>query len=143
MTSKSPVRSSEDVDKTALSYAEIKALATGNPMIKEKMDLNIEVSKLKLLKSSHLSQKYALGDQIIKQFPRQIAESTERIAGYAADQLTVAENTHPNEDGFSPMALMGTYYIEKKAAGFELLAICHNMLTPDATVIGAYRGLTS
>jgi len=142
MTSKSPVRSAEDVDETALSYAEIKALATGNPMIKEKMDLDVEVSKLKLLKSSHLSQKYALEDQIIKQFPRQIAESTERIAGYAADRKTVLENTYPNEDGFSPMVLMGTTYIGKKAAGSELLAICHNMLTPDATVIGAYRGLT-
>ena len=142
MTSKSPVRSAEDVDETALSYAEIKALATGNPMIKEKMDLDIEVSRLKLLKSSHLSQKYSLEDQIIKYFPRQIADNTERIEGYAADQVTVAENTHSNEDGFAPMVLIGATYIEKKAAGSELLAICHNMLTPNATVIGAYRGLT-
>lgn len=142
MTSKSPVRSAEDVDETALSYAEIKALATGNPMIKEKMDLDIEVSRLKLLKSSHLSQKYSLEDQIIKQFPKQIAEIAERITGYAADLVTVTENTHPNEDGFSPMVLMGTTYIDKKAAGSELLSICHNMLTPDAAAIGAYRGLT-
>ena len=96
MTSKSPVRSAEDVDEQALSYAEIKALASGNPMIKEKMDLDIEVSKLKLLKVNHLSQKYALEDAISKGFPKQIAETQARIAGYGADIATVKENTHPN-----------------------------------------------
>ena len=96
MTSKSPVRSAEDVDEQALSYAEIKALASGNPMIKEKMDLDIEVSKLKLLKANHLSQKYALEDAISKDFPKQIAETQARIAGYGADIATVKENTHPN-----------------------------------------------
>lgn len=96
MTSKSPVRSAEDVDEQALSYAEIKALASGNPMIKEKMDLDIEVSKLKLLKANHLSQKYALEDAISKGFPKQIAETQARIAGYGADIATVKENTHPN-----------------------------------------------
>ena len=96
MTSKSPVRSAEDVDEQALSYAEIKALASGNPMIKEKMDLDIEVSKLKLLKANHLSQKYALEDAISKDFPKQIAETQVRIAGYGADIATVKENTHPN-----------------------------------------------
>ena len=96
MTSKSPVRSAEDVDEQALSYAEIKALASGNPMIKEKMDLDIEVSKLKLLKANHLSQKYALEDAISKGFPKQIAETQARITGYGADIATVKENTHPN-----------------------------------------------
>ena len=99
MTSKSPVRSAEDVDEQALSYAEIKALASGNPMIKEKMDLDIEVSKLKLLKANHLSQKYALEDAISKDFPKQIAETQVRIAGYGADIATVKENTHPNAHG--------------------------------------------
>lgn len=96
MTSKSPVRSAEDVDEQALSYAEIKALASGNPMIKEKMDLDIEVSKLKLLKANHLSQKYALEDAISKGFPKQIAETQARITGYGADIAAVKENTHPN-----------------------------------------------
>ena len=105
MTSKSPVRSAEDVDEQALSYAEIKALASGNPMIKEKMDLDIEVSKLKLLKANHLSQKYALEDAISKGFPKQIAEAQARIAGYGADIAAVKENTHPNADGFSPLTL--------------------------------------
>ena len=100
MTSKSPVRSAEDVDEQALSYAEIKALASGNPMIKEKMDLDIEVSKLKLLKANHLSQKYALEDAISKGFPKQIAEMQARITGYGADIATVKENTHPNAHGW-------------------------------------------
>ena len=114
MTSKSPVRSAEDVDEQALSYAEIKALASGNPMIKEKMDLDIEVSKLKLLKSNHLSQKYALEDAISKVFPKQIAETQARIAGYGADIATVKENTHPNADGFSPLTLAGVTYADKR-----------------------------
>lgn len=142
MTSKSPVRSAEDVDEQALSYAEIKALASGNPMIKEKMDLDIEVSKLKLLKSNHLSQKYALEDAISKGFPKQIAEAQTRIAGYGADIAAVKENTHPNEDGFSPLALAGVTHADKKEAGAALLTMCQNMLSPDATQIGSYRGLT-
>ena len=142
MTSKSPVRSAEDVDEQALSYAEIKALASGNPMIKEKMDLDIEVSKLKLLKANHLSQKYALEDAISKGFPKQIAETQARIAGYGADIATVKENTHPNEDGFSPLALAGVTYADKKEAGAALLTMCQNMLSPEATQIGSYRGLT-
>ena len=142
MTSKSPVRSAEDVDEQALSYAEIKALASGNPMIKEKMDLDIEVSKLKLLKANHLSQKYALEDAISKGFPKQIAETQARIAGYGADIATVKENTHPNEDGFSPLALAGVTYAEKKEAGAALLTMCQTMLSPEAMQIGSYRGLT-
>ena len=142
MTSKSPVRSAEDVDEQALSYAEIKALASGNPLIKEKMDLDIEVTKLKLLKSSHLSQRYALEDAISKTFPKSLAETQERLAGYGADIAAVKAHTAPNEDGFSPMTLAGKVYTEKKAAGAELLAMCQNMLTPEAMQIGTYRGLT-
>ena len=142
MTSKSPVRSAEDVDEQALSYAEIKALASGNPMIKEKMDLDIEVSKLKLLKSNHLSQRYALEDAISKSFPASIAAAKERISGYEADIVTVKENTHPNADGFSPLTLMGVPHTDKKEAGAALLTMCQNMLSPEATQIGSYRGLT-
>ena len=142
MTSKSPVRSAEDVDEQALSYAEIKALASGNPLIKEKMDLDIEVSKLKLLKSNHLSQRYALEDAISKTFPKNIAEARERISGYEADIVAVKENTHPNADGFSPLTLMGVTYAEKKEVGAALLTMCQNMLSPEAAQIGSYRGLT-
>jgi len=142
MTSKSPVRSAEDVDEQALSYAEIKALASGNPMIKEKMDLDIEVSKLKLLKANHLSQKYALEDAISKGFPKQIAETQARIAGYGADIATVKGNTHPNADGFSPLTLAGVTHADKKEAGAALLTMCQTMLSPEATQVGSYRGLT-
>ena len=142
MTSKSPVRSADDVDEQALSYAEIKALASGNPLIKEKMDLDIEVSKLKLLKSNHLNQKYSLEDAITKIFPKQIAETQARIAGYGADIAAIKENTHPNADGFSPLVLAGATYAEKKEAGAALLTMCQNMLSPEATQIGSYRGLT-
>ena len=142
MTSKSPVRSAEDVDEQALSYAEIKALASGNPMIKEKMDLDIEVSKLKLLKANHLSQKYALEDAISKGFPKQIAETQARITGYGADIAAVKENTHPNGDGFSPLTLAGVTHADKKEAGAALLTMSQTMLSPEATQIGSYRGLT-
>ena len=120
MTSKSPVRSAEDVDETALNYAEIKALASGNPLIKDKMNLDIEVSKLKMLKSTFLNQRYALEDKIIKHFPVEIAETKERLAAYNEDIKTVKENTRPNADGFTPMELKGTVYSDKKAAGTEL-----------------------
>ena len=142
MTSKSPVRSAEDVDEQALSYAEIKALASGNPMIKEKMDLDIEVSKLKLLKANHLSQKYALEDAISKGFPKQIAETQARITGYGADIATVKGNTPPNADGFSPLTLAGVTHADKKEAGAALLTMCQTMLSPEATQVGSYRGLT-
>ena len=110
-------------------------------MIKEKMDLDIEVSKLKLLKGNHLSQKYALEDAIAKQYPKDIIEQQLRIFAYAADQVTIRENTHPNEDGFSPMVLAGKMYADKKAAGSALLELCHNMVSPEATSVGSYRGL--
>ncbi len=140
MTSKSPVRSAEDVDETALSYAEIKALASGNPQIKEKMDLDIAVSRLKLLKANHLSQKYQLEDQILKYLPQKIRGAEERIRGLQADRDYLAENTRPNADGFSPMVIEGTTYTEKKAAGSAILAACQAMKSPDAVPLGQYRG---
>lgn len=111
-------------------------------MIKEKMDLDIEVSKLKLLKANHLSQRYALEDSISKTFPREVAETQARLAGYGADIATVKEQTHPNADGFAPMTLAGVTYAEKKEAGAALLALCQNMLSPEAMQVGTYRGLT-
>ena len=140
MTSKSPMRSAEDVDETALSSAEIKALCSGNPTIKEKMDLDVAVQKLKLLKSSYLNQKYSLEDRILKEFPAKIKALEQRIEGYAADAVQLEANTHPNEDGFSPMVIEGTTYTEKKAAGSAILAACQNMTSPDAIPLGTYRG---
>lgn len=140
MTSKSPVRSAEDVDEQALSYAEIKMLATGNPYIKEKMDLDIEVAKLKLLKSNHLSQKYALEDKILKEFPIRISSLEQRIVAVKADIAFAEQHTHPNEDGFSPMVIKGVTFNEKKEAGTELLAICKSMTSPDPIPLGTYRG---
>jgi hypothetical protein len=140
MTSKSPVRSAEDIDETALSYAEIKALASGNPHIKEKMDLDIDVARLKLLKANHLSQKYALEDQIVKFLPQQMRSYEERMTGLKKDMAQLAEQTHPNEDGFSPMELQGTLYTDKKEAGTALLAACKALTSPDAVPLGQYRG---
>ena len=142
MTSKSPVRSAEDIDETALSYAEIKALCSGNPQIKEKMDLDVVVAKLKLLKANHLSQKYALEDQILKDFPQKIAALEQRIEGYNLDNTRLSENTNPNEEGFSPMTVDGTVYTDKKAAGSAILEICQHMTNPAPIAIGEYRGFT-
>ena len=140
MTSKSPVRSAEDIDETALSYAEIKALCAGNPHIKEKMDLDIDVSRLKLLKANHLSQRYALEDQIIKEFPQKIKSLEQRIEGYKADMAQLAQNTLPNEDGFSPMIMAGGTVTDKKAAGEAVIGLCKSMTNPDPIHIGEYRG---
>ena len=140
MTSKSPVRSAEDIDETALSYAEIKALCAGNPHIKEKMDLDIDVSRLKLLKANHLSQRYALEDQIIKEFPQKIKSLEQRIEGYKADMAQLAQNTLPNEDGFSPMIMAGGTVSDKKAAGEAIIGLCKSMTSPDPIHIGEYRG---
>ena len=140
MTSKSPVRSAEDVDEQALSYAEIKALATGNPHIKEKMDLDVAVSKLKLLKQNHLSQRYSLEDRIIKFYPQQIKQGEERIAGYNADIERAKENTFLNSDNFSPMVIEDVTYDEKKGAGSAILVACKAMTSPDPKLIGSYRG---
>ena len=140
MTSKSPVRSAEDIDETALSYAEIKALCAGDPRIKEKMDLDIEVQKLKLLKASHLSQRYDLEDRILTKFPKEIALEEQRIQGYEADIKTRDENTHPNDDGFSPMIIKGFAYDDKKEAGQAILDACKAMKSPEAVPLGQYRG---
>lgn len=140
MTSKSPVRSAEDIDETALSYAEIKALCAGNPHIKEKMDLDIDVSRLKLLKANHLSQRYALEDQIIKEFPQKIRSLEQRIEGYQTDIDQRKRNTEPNEDGFSPMFMPGGTVREKKAAGDAILGLCKSMTSPEPISIGQYRG---
>jgi hypothetical protein len=140
MTSKSPVRSAEDIDETALSYAEIKALCTGNPYIKEKMDLDIDVQRLRLMKASHLSQRYALEDKIIKEFPQQIAAYEQLIKGLDADIAHAKEHTHPNEDGFSPMVIENVCHSSKKAAGSAILEVCSNMTNPDPIPLGTYRG---
>ena len=140
MTSKSPVRSAEDIDETALSYAEIKALCSGNPQIKEKMDLDIEVQKLKLLRSNHMSQRYALEDKLIHSFPMQIASTRQMIDGLRSDMVLLKENTHPNEDGFSPMMIDGRTFTEKKAAGTALLDACNTMTGTGPVPLGSYRG---
>ena len=140
MTSKSPIRSAEDIDETALSYAEIKALCTGNPLIKERMDLDIDVQRLRLLKANFLSQKYALEDKIAKYLPQEIREHEQSIAGYEADMAHLAENTCPDADGFSPMVIENKGYTSKKAAGSAILEACQAMTSPDPIPLGAYRG---
>jgi len=139
MTSKSPARSAEDVDEQALSYAEIKALAAGNPLIKEKMDLDIAVSRLQLLKANHLSQKYALEDRILKEFPQTIARLEQRIEGYTSDIATAVQNPSSKEY-FPPMTVRNITYDDKAAAGNALIEACKAMTSPDATHIGSYRG---
>ena len=140
MTSKSPVRSAEDIDETALSYAEIKALCTGNPLIKERMDLDIDVQRLRLLKSSYLSQKYALEDKIAKYLPQEIRQYEQRIEGYGTDAAYLVAHTCPDEDGFSPMTIEGKTYATTKAAGSAILEACHAMTSPDPIPLGEYRG---
>ena len=140
MTSKSPVRSAEDIDEHALSYAEIRALCTGNPHIIEKMGLDIEVSRLKLLKANHLSQRYALEDQILHQFPKEIRNLDQREEGYTFEIQRVEASTHPNKDGFCPMEIEGTVYAEKKAAGSAILDACRAMKNPDSVPLGKHRG---
>ena len=141
MTSKSPVRSAEDIDETALSYAEIKALCSGNPHIKEKMDLDIEVQKLKLLRSNHMSQRYALEDQLIQKFPNEIASMHQWINGLEADMALLKDKTQPNADGFCPMVIGGRIFTEKKAAGTALLEACNALTSTDPVPLGSYRGL--
>ena len=137
MTSKSPVRSCEDIDETALSYAEVKALATGNPYIKEKMDLEIDVSKLKLVKANYQSQKYAMEDRLLKYFPREVKLTEERIAGFKAD-MSLYER-HKTED-FPGMVLNGVNYAEKKDAGAALIETCRAQTSPELKEIGLFRG---
>ena len=140
MTSKSPVRSCEDIDETALSYAEIKMLATGNPYIKEKMDLDIQVQKLRLLKSNFLSEKYALEDKIIKFYPQEIARRTETIESLKTDIERVTKHPKPMDDTFVGMKVSGVSYSEKADAGNAILAACQAMTSPDPVPLGEYRG---
>ena len=143
MASKSPVRSAEDIDETALSYAEIKMLATGNPYIKEKMDLDIQVQKLKLLKSNFLSEKYSLEDKIIKYYPQRIASMHSRIEGLKADVKTAQEHPKPTDDRFAGMEVKGVFYTEKAEAGKAIIEACKEMNSPDPVPLGAYRGFTT
>ena len=140
MTSKSPVRSAEDVDEVALSFAEVKMLATGDARFKEKMDLDIQVSKLRVLKQSYLSEHYDLEDRVLKYYPQTIKEYEERIAGYENDAALAEQHKPQGEDKFCPMTLKGMTYTEKADAGEMLLAICKDYPMSAATEIGSYRG---
>lgn len=140
MTSKSPVRSAEDVDEVALSFAEVKMLATGDARFKEKMDLDIQVSKLRVLKQSYLSEHYDLEDRVLKYYPQTIKEYEERIAGYENDAAFAEQHKPQGEDKFCPMTLKGMTYTEKADAGEMLLAICKDYSMSAPTEIGSYRG---
>ena len=139
MTSKSPVRSCDDVDEQALSYAEIKALCAGNPLIKEKMDLDIDVARLKVLKADHQSQQYRMEDKLLKYFPAEIERQTGYIHGFEADIKTV--EAHPQvSEGFCGMEIMGKHYAEKADAGEIILAACKETKSADPVPLGSYRG---
>ncbi len=140
MTSKSPVRSAEDIDETALSYAEIKMLATGNPYIKEKMDLDIQVQKLKMLKSNFLSEKYGLEDKVIKFYPQQIAYLKSRVEGLTKDVETAKSHPKPIDEQPLGMMVSGVSYSEKAEAGQAIINTCKSMNSPDAIPLGEYRG---
>ena len=140
MTSKSPVRSAEDIDETALSYAEIKMLATGNPYIKEKMDLDIQVQKLKMLKSNFLSEKYGLEDMVIKFYPQQIAYLKSRVEGLTKDVETAKLHPKPTDEQPLGMMVSGVSYSEKAEAGQAIINACKSMNSPDAIPLGEYRG---
>ena len=138
MTSKSPVRSCEDVDETALSYAEIKALCAGNPMIKEKMDLDVDVARLKLLKANHQSQKYRMEDRLLKYFPEQIERSQGYIAGFQAD-IALAEKNAPKQGEFTGIEVLGRSLSEKEAAGTAILNACKTVKDMESIPLGHYR----
>ena len=140
MTSKSPVRSAEDIDETALSYAEIKMLATGNPYIKEKMDLDIQVQKLKMLKSNFLSEKYGLEDKVIKFYPKQIAYLKSRVEGLTKDVETAKLHPKPIDEQPLGMMVSGVSYSEKAEAGQAIINACKSMNSPNAIPLGEYRG---
>ena len=139
MTSKSPVRSCEDVDEQALSYAEIKALCAGNPLIKEKMDLDVQVAKLKVLKADHQSQKFRLQDKLLTKFPAEIQEANAHIAGLKADAQLAAAHPQGKEE-FCGMTIKGVAYDEKKTAGERLVLACSELPNAEEKVIGSYRG---
>lgn len=141
MTSKAPARAAEDVDETALSYAEIKALATGNPQIIEKCNLDMEVSKLNMLRANHLSQRYALEELVLRKYPAEIKELNERIAGYEQDSTHLAEHPKPDE-GIAPMVLDGVTYTERENAGKAIIEACTHMNGAEVVSIGSYRGFS-
>ena len=141
MTSKAPVRVADDVDETALSYSEIKALATGNPLIIEKCNLDMEVGKLNMLKASYLSQQYALEDMVLKKYPEAITRLTERIAGYEQDVQLAASHPKPQE-GFVGITILDQPYTDKEAAGKAILDVCTKMTGSDAVFLGQYRGFS-
>ena len=139
MTSKSPVRSCDDVDEQALSYAEIKALCVGNPLIKEKMDLDVQVAKLKVLKADHQSQKFRLEDKLLTKFPAEIQEQTAKIAALKSDAEIAA--AHPQDkENFCGMVIKGMTYDEKKTAGERLILACMELPNTEEQVVGSYRG---
>lgn len=141
MTSKAPVRVADDVDETALSYSEIKALATGNPLIIEKCNLDMEVARLNMLKASHLNQVYALEELVYRKYPEEITRLTERIAGYEQDVALVAD--HPKaQEGFCGMEVDGKHYTEKEDAGKAIIDVCTRMTGSDAVLLGQYRGFS-
>ena len=141
MTSKAPVRVAEDVDETALSYSEIKALATGNPLIIEKCNLDMEVAKLNMLKASYLNQRYSLEELVLREYPADIARITERIAGYEKDVALAA--AHPKgQEGFCGMVIEGKQYAEKEDAGKAIIDVCSKMTGSDAVLLGEYRGFS-
>ena len=142
MTSRTPVRSAEDVDEKALSYAEIKALAAGNPLILEKTQLDTDVAKLKLLKQSYLSEIYRLEDMIVKYYPNRIKELEDKVLGIEKDLNLVKNNTNiENEEKFSPMTLKGKQYNKKEMAGKTILEICKTKENSELEEIGEYRGM--
>lgn len=141
MTSKAPVRVADDVDETALSYSEIKALATGNPLIIEKCNLDMEVGKLNMLKASYLSQKYALEDMVLKKYPETITRLMERIAGYEQDLQLATAHRKPQE-GFAGITILEQLYADKEAAGKAILDVCTKMTGSDAVFLGQYRGFS-
>ena len=141
MTSKSPVRSCDDVDETALSFAEIKALCAGDPRIKERMDLDVDVARLKLMKADHQSKQYRLEDQLLKTFPEEIEKNKGFIAGLEADMATLAAHPHP-EDGFAGMEVRGDTLTDKENAGAALLDACKEVKEADPVPVGSYRGFT-
>ena len=141
MSSKSPVRSCEDADEATLSYAEVKALCAGNPLIKEKMDLDVAVTKLKVSKANHVNQQYRLEDQVLKHFPEAIRKTEARIKGYKSDSVHLKSVNSQLADKFSPMVILGKEYIEKEMAGAALIEACKQIKSSETLELGSYKGL--
>jgi hypothetical protein len=140
MTSKSPVRACEDVDEATLSYAEVKALCAGNPLIKEKIDLDVSVAKLKALKANHVNEQYRLEDNVLKYFPEAIKKTENRIKGYESDFEHLKSVPAPEDGKMSPMTIMGTEFTEKEAAGKVLIEACKTLKAKETLDVGGYKG---